>query len=216
MLDIIRKHNDKVVGSDCILSGTEYLATRHRTLSLSGAIRSAWAGGGSPFSNVDPDANIEAITNLMLMMVAQGDEPIKLLVDSPGGDIQAGLIFCDFMRNLPVPVYTIGLTAYSMGAVVLACGEKGHRYMFPHGRAMIHQPSISLDRNTPISEADNYVRNARRVETILVDLLMECGVTKTTEELRKDLQADFWMDAQETISYGLADNIATSSSFFLC
>ena len=81
------------------------------------------------------------VSQLLLLQSDDARSPIKMYINSPGGSVYDGLGIFDTMRHLSCPVYTYCIgQAYSMAAVLLAAGEKGHRYILPNSRVMIHQP----------------------------------------------------------------------------
>jgi ATP-dependent Clp protease, protease subunit len=143
------------------------------------------------------------------MLYLQGEdplEPISLYINSPGGSITAGLAIYDTMQYIKPPVYTwcIGQAA-SMGAVLLAAGEPGHRYALPYSRVMIHQPWGGMQgAATDISiQAQEILR--------LRDWINQIMAQHTGQDLKKisaDTERDFYMTAAEAVDYGIVDSVA--------
>ncbi|MCB1189731.1 MAG: ATP-dependent Clp protease proteolytic subunit [Leptospiraceae bacterium] len=156
------------------------------------------------------DESAKEIVNklLYLEMIAPGKE-ITFYINSPGGVITSGMTIFDTMNMITSPVITVcmGLAA-SMGSVLLAAGEKGKRHIWPHGKVMIHQPSIGGQIVAPASDikihADEIQKTKKMLNKILADA---CG--KDVATLEKDTDRDYYMTAEEAIKYGIVDKIST-------
>jgi ATP-dependent Clp protease protease subunit len=99
----------------------------------------------------------------------------------------------------------MGLAA-SMGSILLSGGKKGSRYIYPSGEVMIHQPSLGGYIRGVSTDLEIQARQTKRVKDMGARILAEnCG--KTTEQILKDFDRDYWMDAKEAISYGIVDKI---------
>lgn len=142
------------------------------------------------------------------MLFLEKEDPkadIHFYINSPGGSVYDGLAIYDVMQFVSCPVATtcFGVAA-SMGAVLLAGGEKGKRRILPNSRVMIHQVSSGFRGTT----ADI---NVQAKETnFLMDKLMEIlsdHTGKTTEQVRIDCDRDYWMSAEEALEYGIIDEI---------
>jgi ATP-dependent Clp protease protease subunit len=142
------------------------------------------------------------------MLFLEKEDPnadIQFYINSPGGSVYNGLAIYDVMQTIACPVATtcLGIAA-SMGAILLAGGEKGKRQILPNSRVMIHQVSSGFKGTT----ADI---NVQAKETnFLMDKLMEILSTDTgkdVEQVRKDCDRDYWMSAQEAMEYGIVDEI---------
>jgi len=154
------------------------------------------------------DDSAEKIVNqlLYLEMLEPGKE-ITFYINSPGGSVTAGLTIYDTMQMITSPVSTIcfGLAA-SMGSILLAGGEKGKRYIFPHGEVMIHQPSLGgyfQDQATNLEITAKQIKKTK-IESAQI-LADRCG--HTLDKVLKDFERDFWMDAKESLEYGIVDKI---------
>ena len=142
------------------------------------------------------------------MLFPEKEDPkadIHFYINSPGGSVYDGLAIYDVMQFVSCPVATtcFGIAA-SMGAVLLAGGEKGKRRILPNSRVMIHQVSSGFRGTT----ADI---NVQAKETnFLMDKLMEIlsdHTGKTTDQVRIDCDRDYWMSAEEALEYGIIDEI---------
>jgi ATP-dependent Clp protease protease subunit len=113
----------------------------------------------------------------------------------------------DTMRMMKSPVSTIcmGLAA-SMGSILLSGGVKGRRFIYPHGEVMIHQPSLGGSMRGVSADLEIQAVQTRKVKEIGAKILAQnCG--KTVEQIMKDFDRDYWMDAKEAIEYGIVDGI---------
>lgn len=156
------------------------------------------------------DESAEYVVNRLLYLNdVDPSAPIYFYINSPGGVVTSGMVIYDTMHLIEAPVYTIcmGLAA-SMGSILLAAGEKGHRYIWPHGRVMIHQPSIGTIHG-PAADLEITAREMIRTKEMSAKILAEkCG--QPYEKIMKDFDRDFWMDAKEAVEYGIVDQIANS------
>jgi ATP-dependent Clp protease protease subunit len=151
----------------------------------------------------------EIVDQLMYLELTDPGKEITLYINSPGGSVTSGLSIYDTMQMISSPVSTICMgMAASMGSVLLSGGAKGRRFIYPNGEVMIHQPSISggfQDRTSDlIITAEEIKKTKIRLSQILAD---NCG--KTLEQLIKDSDRDHWLDAQESLNYGIVDGIIT-------
>ncbi len=152
----------------------------------------------------DTMANL-IIAQLLFLESEDPERDIYLYINSPGGVVTAGLAIYDTMQYLKAPVSTICVgQAASMGAVLLAAGAKGKRYALPNSRIMIHQGSGGFRGNTP-----DVMIQVKELET-LVDKLMKIIAKHTgqdAEKVRRDIDRDRFMSADEAKAYGLIDEI---------
>lgn len=156
---------------------------------------------------VDDKSAREVTTKLLLLEADKPGTPINFYINSPGGVVTSGMVIYDTMKMISSPVHTIcmGLAA-SMGSILLSGGEKGNRYIYPHGEVMIHQPSLGGYIRGVSSDLEIQAKQTQRVKHIGAKILAEnCG--KTIDEIMRDFDRDYWMDAEEAIKYGIADKI---------
>ncbi len=156
---------------------------------------------------VDDKSARDVVTKLQLLDADKPGEPIKFYINSPGGVVTSGMVIYDTMQLIKSPVHTIcmGLAA-SMGSILLSGGTKGHRYIYPHGEVMIHQPSLGGFIRGVSTDLEIQARQTKRVKEIGAKILADnCG--KSFEQIMKDFDRDYWMDAKEALEYGIADKI---------
>ena len=156
---------------------------------------------------VDDKTAREVTTKMLLLDADKPGEEIKFYINSPGGVVTSGMVIYDTMRMLKSPVSTIcmGLAA-SMGSILLSGGVKGRRFIYPHGEVMIHQPSLGGHIQGVSVDLEITAKQTRRVKEIGARILAEnCG--KTVDQIMKDFDRDYWMDAKESIEYGIVDEL---------
>ena len=158
---------------------------------------------------VNESSSLRVILELLNLNLESKEKPIHLYINSEGGSILHGLAIYDVIKQIEAPVYTFccGIAA-SMGAFLLSCGEKGHRYSLPHSRILIHQPLVYLDSTvmrtqSKISEmAKRLSKNRDQLESIMAE-----NTGNSLETIHKDCERDNWMSALEAQKYGLIDKI---------
>src|SRR6201995_5813254 len=156
---------------------------------------------------VDDKSAKEVVTKLRLLDADKPGTEIKFLINSPGGVVTSGMVIYDVMKMMKSPVSTvcIGLAA-SMGSVLLSGGTKGRRFIYPHGEVMIHQPSLGGYIQGVSVDLEIQAKQTKRVKEIAAKILAEnCG--KKIEQIMKDFDRDYWMDAKESVEYGMPDKI---------
>ena len=156
---------------------------------------------------VDDKSAKEVVSKFLLLDADKPGEEIKFYINSPGGVVTSGMVMYDTMRMMKSPVSTIcmGLAA-SMGSILLSGGVKGKRFIYPHGEVMIHQPSLGGYIRGVSADLEIQAVQTKKVKEIGAKILAQnCG--KTTEQVMKDFDRDYWMDAKEAIEYGIVDGI---------
>jgi ATP-dependent Clp protease, protease subunit len=156
---------------------------------------------------VDDKSARETVSKFLLLEADKPGEEIKFYINSPGGVVTSGMVIYDTMRMMKSPVSTIcmGLAA-SMGSILLSGGVKGKRFIYPHGEVMIHQPSLGGYIRGVSADLEIQAIQTRKVKEIGAKILAQnCG--KTMEQIMKDFDRDYWMDAKEAIEYGIVDGI---------
>jgi len=159
---------------------------------------------------VDDKSAKETVSKFLLLDADKPGEEIKFYINSPGGVVTSGMVMYDTMRMMKSPVSTIcmGLAA-SMGSILLSGGVKGRRFIYPHGEVMIHQPSLGGSMRGVSADLEIQAVQTRKVKEIGAKILAQnCG--KTVEQIMKDFDRDYWMDAKEAIEYGIVDGIIES------
>lgn len=156
---------------------------------------------------VDDRSAREVTTKMLLLEADKPGEEIKFYINSPGGVVTSGMVIYDTMKMLKSPVSTIcmGLAA-SMGSILLSGGVKGRRFIYPHGEVMIHQPSLGGYIQGVSIDLEITAKQTLRVKEIGARILAEnCG--KKFEEVMRDFDRDYWMDAKEALAYGIVDKV---------
>ncbi|NCI45545.1 ClpP family protease [Sediminibacterium soli] len=158
---------------------------------------------------VDDKSAREVVSRLLLLDADKSGEEIKFYINSPGGVVTSGMVIYDTMKLIKSPVSTIcmGLAA-SMGSILLSAGAKGRRFIFPHGEVMIHQPSLGGYFQANSADIEIQANQIRKTKELGAKILAtNCG--KTPEQILKDFDRDYWMDAQEAVNYGIVDAVMT-------
>ncbi|MEO5685716.1 MAG: ATP-dependent Clp protease proteolytic subunit [Chitinophagaceae bacterium] len=166
--------------------------------------RSVYLWGG-----VDDKTAKDVTTKLLLLDADRPGEEIKFFINSPGGIVTSGMVIYDTMKMLKSPVSTINMgLAASMGSILLSGGVKGRRFIYPHAEVMIHQPSIGGHYQAVSADLEIQARQTKKTKEISARILAEnCG--KKFEQIMKDFDRDYWMDAKESIDYGIVDELIT-------
>lgn len=149
-------------------------------------------------------ANV-VVAQLLHLANEDPDADIKLYINSPGGSVYDGLAIVDTMNFIKpdVATYGIGLQA-SFGAVLLACGAKGKRYMLPNARVMMHQPHGGT--RGQVTDQEISLRESVRTKETLIDIMAKATKQKPAK-VRADMERDYWLTADEAVAYGLADKV---------
>jgi ATP-dependent Clp protease, protease subunit len=156
---------------------------------------------------VDDRSAKDVVNKLLLLEMDKPGEDIKFYINSPGGMVTSGMVIYDTMKMLKSPVNTvcIGLAA-SMGSILLSGGVKGKRFIFPHAEVMIHQPSIGGHYQAVSADLEIQAKQIKKTKEIGAKILAEnCG--KKIEQIMKEFDRDYWMDAKEALDYGIVDQI---------
>lgn len=162
---------------------------------------------------LDTDVNEHSaslIVAQMLFLEAEGPgDPINFYINSPGGSVTAGMGIYDTMQFIKSPVHTYVFgQAASMGSLLAQAGDPGNRYMMPHARHMIHQPSGGA--RGMVSDIEITYKEIQRLKEELTRIYVDHNSAgKTFEQLTKDMDRDTWMTAQQALEYGLIDKIVT-------
>lgn len=155
----------------------------------------------------DQMANL-IVAQLLFLESENANADISLYINSPGGSVTAGLAILDTMQFIKPDIQTIIMGhACSMGSLLASSGTKGKRFMLPRSRHMIHQVS-SGTRGTAIDMKIALEETLRLNKTLTEIYVGNTG--KSYEQLEKDMSRDYYMDANESVAYGLADKVLTS------
>tara|TARA_R110002050_G_scaffold94765_2_gene197253 strand:+ start:117272 stop:117814 length:543 start_codon:yes stop_codon:yes gene_type:complete len=151
------------------------------------------------------DKSAKHVIDRLMYLDTLNNFDIHLYINSPGGYVTSGFAIYDCIKSLNSQVSTIctGFAA-SMGSLILSAGEKGKRFIQPHARVMIHQPSGGARGQASDIEitAKEIVITKELSAQILAD---NCG--QTFDKIMKDFNRDHWMGAQESVAYGIVDGV---------
>lgn len=163
---------------------------------------------------LDEAISIESVNRIIKKMIyldSQSDKPITLILASPGGSIEAGLALLDTMQACASPVYTITLgLAASMAAIIAAAGEKGHRFISPYSRLMIHEPLLANGVSGSCSTIQATAQSILERKKIIDNLLAEF-TGKSIKVIEKATSYDNYLSAQESVDFGLTDKIISGN-----
>lgn len=157
---------------------------------------------GTPIN--DQIANL-IVAQLLYLNREDPEREIQMYINSPGGIIYAGLAIYDTMQQIQAPVSTfaVGVTA-SMGTVLLAAGEPGHRYALSHATIHMHQAGGGAQGYT--TDVEIQYREMKRQQDMLFGIISK-HTGQSVEQISDDFERDRWMDASEAKEYGLVDDI---------
>jgi len=145
------------------------------------------------------------IMDLLLTLDQESNDPIKLIIDSPGGFMDVGFSLYDTIKSLKSPVWTYGRSCQSMATLILASGEKEHRHVYPNSRTMIHLPFAQISGNTEDVKVQQ--KEIEKLKEMMVDSLIDCGAVKNKKQILKDMDREYWMSANEACEYGIVDQV---------
>jgi ATP-dependent Clp protease protease subunit len=151
-------------------------------------------------------ATSSLITAQLLFLEADNpDKAISLYINSPGGSVTAGMAIYDTMNFIKPDIHTIVMgQAASMGSLLATAGTKGHRYILPNARHMIHQPLGGASGQA--TDVEIQARELLRWKKVLTDIYVQ-HTGRDFDTLRTDMERDNFMTAQEAVEYGLADRV---------
>lgn len=150
----------------------------------------------------------ERVVRQLLLLEEQDESPIKVLIDSPGGDADAGYAIFDMMRFVKPDIYTIGMgLVASAGAIVLLAAEKEKRIGLPNSHYLIHQPLSGI--RGVATDIEIHANEIEKMRSRINKLISE-ETGKPLEQVEKDTDRDFWMNAEEARDYGLLSRISKS------
>lgn len=149
------------------------------------------------------------IAQLLFLQMEDPNADITMYINSPGGLINDGLAIVDTMNYISCDVSTVVVgTAASMGAVIASSGEKGKRFILPHSEFLIHQarmPGVSFSVNDDLKITSEHLDKNNGIIT----KILAKNTGKSYEQLKKDMERDNWLSAEESVEYGLCDEIIT-------
>ena len=157
---------------------------------------------GTPID--DQVANV-IVAQLLFLNHEDPEKEIQMYINSPGGVIYAGLAIYDTMQMISNPISTlaVGVTA-SFGTVLLTAGTKGRRYALPNATIHLHQPLGGAQGQA--TDIEIQAKQILRLKSLLTDILSK-HTGKTNEEIERDSDRDFYLDAQAAVEYGVVDEV---------
>lgn len=148
------------------------------------------------------------IAQLLFLEAEDASKDAYMYVNCPGGVVTAGLAIYDTMQYIKTPVSTICVgQAASMGALLLAAGNKGKRFALPNARIMIHQPLGGAQGQA--TDVEIQTREIMRIKKLLNEILAK-HTSQPLSKIEKDTDRDFYMGAEEAVKYGLVDEVITT------
>jgi len=157
-------------------------------------------------SVIDSEVANVVTAQLLLLDSQSSEQPINMFINSPGGEVYAGLAIYDVMQFISAPVHTncVGI-AMSMGSLILTAGAQGHRVALPHSRIMIHAGSAGFPR----SSLPDLAVQAREFEDLrdMMETIYHRHTGVPAEQLRRDMERDNFMAPQQALAYGLIDKV---------
>lgn len=157
------------------------------------------------WGQVDDDSAKHVIDRLLYLDLTAPGVEISLIINSPGGYVTSGMAIYDTIKTLKSPVSTVCMGfAASMGSLLLSVGKKGRRFIHQHAKVMIHQPSGGAQGQS--SDIQIQAQEILKTKQIGAQILADnCG--QSTDKVLKDFDRDYWMDAQESLAYGIVDEL---------
>ena len=150
----------------------------------------------------------DKIVQQLFVMESESAEPVRLYINSPGGDVDAGYAIFDVIRFINVPVATIGMgLVASAAALVLLATPKERRFGLPNSRYLIHQPLSGI--KGVATEIEIHAREIEKIRSGINALIAE-ETGRPAEKVAEDTDRDYWMTAGEALDYGLISKVLSS------
>jgi len=147
----------------------------------------------------------ERVARQLLLMEAMGDDPVKIFIDSQGGDADSGFAIVDMIRFVEPEIYTIGMgLVASAGAIILLSAPKDNRVALPNSHYLIHQPLSGIQGVA--SEIEIYAKEIDKMKQKINKLISE-ETGKPVKQVAKDTDRDYWLSAEEAVEYGLVSKV---------
>lgn len=155
---------------------------------------------------IDAASACEFVKKILLLNGESGEKPIRVFINSPGGEIDSGLLMYDVIQSskAPIQMYCLG-RAYSMGAILFACGNHG-RYMLPHSKLMIHEPLVGGNVGGSSSSVKSISKSLQSTKRMM-DELLAAHTKKSVREIARATSYDHYFNARESVDFGLCDEI---------
>src|SRR5574344_822062 len=152
----------------------------------------------------------EKIVRQLLILEADSDKPIYIYIDSPGGDVDAGFAIFDTIRFINAPVYTVGMgLVASAASLILLASPKERRMGLPNSHYLIHQPSSGM--KGVATDIEIHAAELAKTRAKLNEIISkETG--KSIDQVAKDTDRDYWLNADESVKYGLISKVVSKRS----
>lgn len=155
--------------------------------------------------------SVDLVVKKLLFLESMDErEPVRLIINSPGGEVLAGLYLYDQLKGMkmPIDIYCAEMAA-SMAAIILAAGRKGHRFILKHSKVMIHEPLISSSSGGISGSASSIAKSAESIMQTKRDLvrLLAQDTGRSEKEIEKAVSYDNFMTAEEAVHFGICDAI---------
>lgn len=194
MFRLNEEENEEKAGKDGF-DGLQLKLLKTRTILLSGEINKEMA---------------EKLIKQILLLEADGDEPIKVFIDSPGGDADAGYAIFDMLRFVKPDVITIGMgTVASAAALVHLAAGKENRLSLPNAHFLIHQPLSGI--RGVATEIEIHARELEKLRE-KINKLIASETGQNVKKVSEDTDRDYWLNAEEALEYGLISRIISNRS----
>jgi len=145
------------------------------------------------------------VAQMLHLAYEDPDKDIMFYINSPGGSVYDGMAIYDTMQFVKPDVQTIGIGLQaSMGAFLLSSGAKGKRFVLPHSKVMIHQPSSGTQGKVTDMEID--LQEGLRVKEMIAEILAK-NTGQKLAKVKADMERDYWMAPEEAVKYGLVDGV---------
>ena len=159
---------------------------------------------------IDEKIACDFVKCMMLLTKEDNEKPIDVYINSPGGEVTSGMLILDTLKGskAEINLHCIGMAA-SMAAILLAAGEKGHRFVTPRSKIMIHEPLIAGGVGGSASSIKRTAESIMETKAMTVELLAN-STGKSKEEVEAAISYDNYMNAEDAIAFGIADSIEIS------
>lgn len=157
--------------------------------------------------DITTESACDTVRSLMLLVKEDPNKPIDIYINSHGGLVDAGLMIYDMLKGMKTEVnlHCIGIAA-SMAAVILAGGKKGHRFILPHSKTMIHEPLIANGVGGSATSIQHTAESIMETKKLTVSLLAK-DTGRKEKEIANAVSFDNYMNSEESIAFGLCDSI---------
>lgn len=157
---------------------------------------------------INKDLAEKIVRQLLVLESDDAEKPVYIYIDSPGGDVDAGFAIFDMIRFVSCPVYLIGMGLIaSAAALILLAVDKKYRLALPNSRYLIHQPSSGM--RGVATDIEIHAKEMERTKSVLNKIISE-QTGKSIEQVSADTNRDYWLNAEESVEYGLVSRIVNS------